>query len=142
MAQRHAQQCAEGLDHRGNILVAQRFGAPVDRIQCVVQEVRIDLAFQKFELRVLGQQLIDIVLLDQILHMHGHLVKAAVQLADFIAAAAVVGVALRQGRLVLTKGVHLADQCGKMPGDDIDEVVEQHQAEQQHDEHDEQCKQQ
>ena len=91
--------------------------------------MRVDLAFQKFELGVLGQQLIDVVFLDKILHMRGHLVKAAVQLANFITAAAVVSVTLRQGRLVLAKGVHLADQCGKMPGDDIDEVVEQHQAE-------------
>ena len=74
-----AQQIAESLYHFGNVCRTDRFGTPVDRFECIVQEMRVDLAFQCFQAGILCQDLIDIVLPDQALYLHGHLIKLPVQ---------------------------------------------------------------
>ena len=73
-------------DHPADLILFFLNGHPVDGIQCIVQEMRIDLCLQRADLRILLPVRRRLHFLYEVLHLHGHLVKVFRNPADLIPA--------------------------------------------------------
>ena len=81
------EQYGEGGDHVLDRFAALHAGFPVDGLQGVVQEMRVDPALQRLDLGVLQLDLLLVGLFDELLQADGHVGESDAENAEFVAPA-------------------------------------------------------
>ncbi|MNC05287.1 hypothetical protein D3C75_527570 [compost metagenome] len=81
-----AQQLAQNRNHVSGFYIIVDFRSHADRLQCVVNEMRIDLALQRMQLRFLLLLLYPVNILDQLADARKHTVELMTEQAYFIPA--------------------------------------------------------
>ncbi|MNC56878.1 hypothetical protein D3C75_1065010 [compost metagenome] len=79
-----AEHISERLGHHGNTLNLLNLGDAVDRFQGVVEEMGVNLGFQRLHLRIHRQNFVLVAFPDKVVDVLHHFVILRVQEADFI----------------------------------------------------------